>query len=248
MTDHKKAQVDMVDEVLRWSGVTATSGVQSMVDVGCGVGGSSRHISRLTGCKATGITLSPYQASRAGELSRAAGLSDRCTFQVADALQQPFADNSFDLVWSLESGEHMPEKPKFVGELARVCAPGGRIIIVTWCHRVLQPGEAALKPEEQELLQRICDAYYLPAWCSVADYERLFVANGLTEIKTDDWSELVAPFWGAVIETALTPEGIAGLLKAGWTTIKGSLVMPMMKMGLDQGLIKFVLITATKPQ
>jgi tocopherol O-methyltransferase len=29
---------------------------------------------------------------------------------VADALQQPFPDGSFDLVWSMESGEHMPDK------------------------------------------------------------------------------------------------------------------------------------------
>ena len=35
----------------------------------------------------------------------------------------------------MESGEHMPDKARFVGELARVCMPGGRIIIVTWCHR-----------------------------------------------------------------------------------------------------------------
>jgi tocopherol O-methyltransferase len=79
-----------------------------MVDVGCGIGGSSRHISRKYTCKANGITLSPVQAARAAELSAAAGLSERCSFQVADALQQPFADGSFDLVWSLESGEHMP--------------------------------------------------------------------------------------------------------------------------------------------
>ncbi len=63
------------------------------------------------------------------------GLADRVSFQVADALQQPFPDASFDLIWSLESGEHMPDKERFVGELARVCAPGGHIIIVTWCHR-----------------------------------------------------------------------------------------------------------------
>ena len=59
---------------------------------------------------------------------------DTC-MQVADALQQPFTDAFFDLIWSLESGEHMPDKQRFVGELVRVCAPGGRIIIVTWCHR-----------------------------------------------------------------------------------------------------------------
>ena len=32
-----------------------------MVDVGCGIGGSSRHIARRLGCSARGITLSPVQ-------------------------------------------------------------------------------------------------------------------------------------------------------------------------------------------
>ena len=39
------------------------------------------------------------------------------TAQVADALNMPFEDSSFDLVWSLESGEHMPDKTKFVQEV-----------------------------------------------------------------------------------------------------------------------------------
>lgn len=47
--------------------------------------------------------------------------------------------------------------------------------------RVLAPGES-LSADEQSLLDRICEAYYLPAWCSVADYEQLFKANGLTGI------------------------------------------------------------------
>ena len=75
------------------------------------------------------------QAARGNALAKEQGLGDKASFQVADALQQPFEDNSFDLVWSMESGEHMPDKARFVGELARVCMPGGRIIIVTWCHR-----------------------------------------------------------------------------------------------------------------
>jgi SAM-dependent methyltransferase len=75
------------------------------------------------------------QAQRANELAAEQQLADRVSFQVADALQQPFADGEFDLVWSLESGEHMPGKAAFVKELVRVAAPGGRIIVVTWCHR-----------------------------------------------------------------------------------------------------------------
>lgn len=34
------------------------------------------------------------------------------SFEVADALNQPFPDGKFDLVWSMESGEHMPDKLK----------------------------------------------------------------------------------------------------------------------------------------
>ncbi len=44
--------------------------------------------------------------------------------------------------------------------------------------------------------------------------------EGFEDIRTDDWSEEVAPFWGAVIQSALTPRGFMGLLSAGWTTIK----------------------------
>lgn len=40
--------------------------------------------------------------------------------------------------------------------------------------RVLQPGEQRLNAEEQALLDRICEAYYLPAWCSIDDYKKLF--------------------------------------------------------------------------
>lgn len=42
----------------------------------------------------------------------------------------------------------------------------------------------------------------------------------MTDVRTADWSEEVAPFWKAVIQTALSGAGFAGLLRAGWTTIK----------------------------
>lgn len=73
----------------------------------------------------------------------------------------------------------MPDKAQFVSELSRVAAPGGKVVVVTWCHRILEPGENELKSEEKDLLRRINDAYYLPDWCSVADYEELFRKNGL---------------------------------------------------------------------
>lgn len=70
----------------------------------------------------------------------------------------------------------------------------------------------------------------------------------MENIKTDDWSENVAPFWGEVIKSALTPEGVQGLFGAGWETIKGAIVMPLMARGFEVGVVKFVCITGTVPQ
>lgn len=246
--NHADAQVRMIEESLKWAGIPdqGSAKPQRIIDVGCGIGGSSRHLARKYGAQVVGITLSPKQARRASDLTSAAGLSDKVSFQVADALNQPFPDEHFDMVWSMESGEHMPDKEKFMSELVRVTKPGGRILIVTWCHRELLPNEDTLKPSELELLDKVCKAYYLPAWCAASKYVNLAQAMGLQDIKSADWTEHITLFWPAVIASALSFKGMLGLLKSGWTTIKGAIAMAYMVRGYKTGLIKFALITAQK--
>ncbi|KAI3850686.1 hypothetical protein MKW98_030746 [Papaver atlanticum] len=250
ISDHRSAQIRMIEETLKFAGLSDDSSnkPKSIVDVGCGIGGSSRYLSKKYGAECKGITLSPIQAERAQALANAQGLGDKVSFQVADALEQPFQDGQFDLVWSMESGEHMPDKAKFVNELVRVASPGATIIIVTWCHRDLLPTEKSLKPQEKQLLDKICDAYYLPAWCSTAEYVELLQSLSMQDIKSDDWSEYVAPFWPAVIRSALTWKGLTSLLRTGWKTIKGAFAMPLMIEGFQKDIIKFAVITCRKPE
>ncbi|XP_057779118.1 probable tocopherol O-methyltransferase, chloroplastic [Salvia miltiorrhiza] len=249
ISDHRAAQIRMIEESLAFASLSDESKQKpkNIVDVGCGIGGSSRYLARKYGANCQGITLSPVQAHRAQQLADAQGLKGKVSFEVADALNQPFPDGQFDLVWSMESGEHMPDKKKFVNELVRVAAPGGTIIIVTWCHRDLSPSEESLRPEEKNLLDRICRAYYLPEWCSTADYVSMLCSHSMEDVKSADWSDYVAPFWPAVIKSALTWKGITSLLTSGWKTIRGALVMPLMIQGYNKGLIKFAIITCRKP-
>lgn len=251
VSDHRAAQIRMIENSLTFASLSTddpSKWPKSVVDVGCGIGGSSRYLAKKFGASCVGITLSPVQAERANALAVAQGLADKVSFQVADALEQPFPDGQFDLVWSMESGEHMPNKPKFVGELARVAAPGGTIIIVTWCHRDLAPNEESLQQWEKDLLKKICDSFYLPEWCSTADYVKLLETMSLQDIKSADWSPFVAPFWPAVIRSALTWKGFTSILRSGLKTIKGALAMPLMIEGFRKGVIKFAIITCRKPE
>ncbi|KAL3503330.1 hypothetical protein ACH5RR_037779 [Cinchona calisaya] len=119
---------------------------------------------------------------------------------------------------------------KFVNELARVAAPGATIIIVTWCHRDLSSSEQSLNPDENKL-DKICDAYYLPAWCSTDDYVKLLQSLSLRDIKAADWSDYVAPFWPEVIKFLILMNGITSLILSGWKIIRGAMAMPLMVEG-----------------
>jgi tocopherol O-methyltransferase len=45
----------------------------------------------------SGVSLSPFQVQKANEFTATVGLSDKLKYQVADALEMPFANNKFDL-------------------------------------------------------------------------------------------------------------------------------------------------------
>merc|ERR1712127_461715 len=116
----------------------------------------------------------------------------------------------------------------------------------TWVHRDLEEGEESLTKKESKLLAKINRSYYLPPWCSTADYVKLLEDAGTKDIKIDDWSYIIAPFWKAVIKSSLNLKSVMGLLKSGFSTQRGAYAMLLMLRGFEKGTIKFGLITATK--
>ena len=243
--NRRQAQIDLIDELLTFAHINHA---QTILDVGCGIGGSSLYLAEKFGATATGITLSPVQAQRATERAQKAHIEAQ--FQVADALEMPFADQQFDLVWTLESGEHMPDKQKFLHECCRVLKPGGRLMMATWCHRPVGPPalvqETPLTGEERSLLESIYRVYHLPYVISLPEYEAIAHSLDFHNIRTADWSTAVAPFWDDVIRSAFSLNAILGLLQAGPQIIEGAFAMRWMRQGYRQGLIRFGVLVATK--
>ncbi|NJL97580.1 MAG: methyltransferase domain-containing protein [Synechococcaceae cyanobacterium SM2_3_2] len=234
-----QAQVDLIGELLAWGEVGSPT---QIIDVGCGIGGSTLVLAQHFQAQAVGITLSPVQARRATERAQLRELCGKATFQVADALAMPFAERSFDLVWTLESGEHMPDKQRFLAECYRVLKPGGILVMATWCH---QPESGSA--QDEALLQQIYDAYCLPYVISLPAYTAIAQELGFEQIKTADWSQEVAPFWQVVIDSAWDPKVWWALLTSGWTTIQGAFALGLMKEGYATGLIRYGLLRGQKP-
>lgn len=241
--ERRQAQIDLIEELLNWAGVDAADHI---LDIGCGIGGSSLYLAEKYNAQVTGITLSPVQAARAGVRAATANLSHQVQFQVADALLLPFADASFDLVWSLESGEHMPDKARFMQEMCRVLKPGGKLLMATWCHRPILPSEEGLRLDEQLHLQAIYQVYCLPHVVALPDYSAIAQTLPLTDIQTADWSASVAPFWDEVITSALDWDVLWALLQAGWTTIQATLALGLMSTGYQRGLVRYGLLSGIK--
>jgi MPBQ/MSBQ methyltransferase len=134
----KDAQYAFIDEMMKFGGIDpAVDGNAQVLDVGCGFGGTSRYLARALGPNSTvtAITLSPKQVERAQQLAIEQN-TPNVKFMVEDALEMPdFADNTFDIVWACESGEHMPNKKKYIDQMMRVLKPGGKFVMATWCQR-----------------------------------------------------------------------------------------------------------------
>jgi len=100
-----------------------------ILDVGCGIGGSTRRLSHETGCCVTGIDLSDEYIDTAERLTQLLNMQERVKFHAASALELPFDDNTFDGVWSIQMGMNVEDKLSWLKEVYRVLKPGGRAIL-----------------------------------------------------------------------------------------------------------------------
>jgi tocopherol O-methyltransferase len=159
---------------------------QAVCDVGCGYGGTSRLLADRWGCDVTGLTLSEKQLDYA---QRAYPRPNPVLLR-RDWLENGFAPESFDAVLSIESSEHMVDKPKFFAEVARTLKPGGRFATCVWLSSE-KPGAAAIR----HLLEPICREGRLPSMGSESEYRAMIRDCGLELIGFEDLTAFVWKTW-----------------------------------------------------
>jgi SAM-dependent methyltransferase len=101
----------------------------TVLDVGCGVGGAVRQVSAESGCRAVGLNVSALQLRTATSLGGPAG---RTAYLLGDAQRIPVRDGAFTCAWTFNMFYHIPHKPRALREMHRVLAPGGRLAFDDW--------------------------------------------------------------------------------------------------------------------
>lgn len=109
--------------------IGAVAGLR-ILEVACGRGGFSNDLAHAGAC-VTGCDFSFVAVSVAEKKVQAAISRPPVTFLQGDAQNLPFADDSFDLVISCETIEHVPDAPKALREMRRVSRPGGKLFLTT---------------------------------------------------------------------------------------------------------------------
>lgn len=100
----------------------------SVLDLGCGVGGTSTWLAQALGIQVTGVTISREQQQQASSRASALGLSDQCRFLQGDFAAMPDL-SPVDAAFAIESFVHASDASAFFGMAANVIKPGGRLII-----------------------------------------------------------------------------------------------------------------------
>ncbi len=113
-------------ELARAAGLDAAKRV---LDVGSGVGGTSRCLAKEFGCRVTGIDLTDEYCRAAAMLSARTGLAHLVDFRQGDATELPFDDQAFDVVWTEHVAMNIPDKARLYREMHRVLKPGGTLAI-----------------------------------------------------------------------------------------------------------------------
>jgi ubiquinone/menaquinone biosynthesis C-methylase UbiE len=99
----------------------------TLLDIGCGLGGSARFLAANYSCYVTGIDVTEPFIAAARLLTQKAAL--KVTYEVMDALNLTFARNSFDHAWTQHVAMNIPDRAKLYSNIHRVLKRGGRFAI-----------------------------------------------------------------------------------------------------------------------
>lgn len=184
-----------------------------VLDAGCGVGGSAIWLAKNRGAYVTGITIVEQQLNRARRLVKESHLEDKVDFLLRDYRKTGFPDNTFDVVWAIESMVYADNKKDFLSEACRVLKPGGRLIVADGFQI-----KEILSPPENKRLKKFTSGWAVPSLATASGFTRDMQAVGFKNVQGENISQQVRRFSRWLYRWSFIAYPIAKILE--WTGLR----------------------------
>ncbi len=233
-----EAQELLIEELIARAGIGA--GLR-ILDVGCGIGGSSIYLARHLGAKVTGITLSPIQAEMARTAAEENGVV--VSIREMDAQSMSFApDERFDCIWSIEAISHFHSKRKFFSQASNLLVPGGVIAITDWFRK-----KDLSDSERTEFLEPIERGMFIEL-NTVEDYLGIMQEFGTEVQDTGNLSDNVAQTWDFCLQIIQDEKLWQTARELGEDFVHFLDSFSAMKRGYEAGALEYQLVISRKPE
>jgi cyclopropane fatty-acyl-phospholipid synthase-like methyltransferase len=195
----------------------------------------------------TAITISQQQANYARQHAQRQGVSDKVDFEVSDFCDTPFDDESFDIIWGLESVCHALNKGDFLKEANRLLRPGGRIVV---CDGFILRRE--FTDDEWQDIVACLNGWAVPNLCSRNEFTQLLKQNQFNDIEYKDITAETLPSADYMYKVAKRLKPLQ--LFSQWIGLRSKAQTANFKVGLAQHrlftdkLVEYGIFTATKPK
>jgi len=217
-----------------------------VLDAGCGIGGSSIWLAKNAGCRATGITVSAQQVEHAKRNAQRHGVADKVDFQQADFCKTPFPDETFDVVWAIESSCYATDKRDFFREAFRVLKPGGTLIA---CDGYATRRE--FNDEEWQAVMDCLNGWAVPNLSTVEEFQQGMEECGFTEVHITEATKESLPSSRRMYLTAMWTYPMQVVMH--WLGLRKKAQTANFKVAVAQwkvfneGMVRYCLFRAKKP-
>ncbi|MEQ8704584.1 MAG: methyltransferase domain-containing protein [Phaeodactylibacter sp.] len=181
--EHRTHEAALVNTNRIMAAAGAVEPGESVLDAGCGNGGSSMWLAAEKGATTTGVTPVATQVATAQAQARQRNLETQCQFIEGDFCQTPLKAESIDVVWACESLCHANDKQAFYTEAYRVLKPGGRLVIAEYIRHRRPLGEA-----DEKLLLDWVNRWAIPDLDTAAEHKSYLQKAGFEQIKIEDFT------------------------------------------------------------
>lgn len=157
-----------------------------IIDIGCGVGGPMRRVTRESGVTVVCLNNNRRQLEEAKRRNVNAGLDHKaeyveCSFMDMSTIEA----NSFDAGYAIESTCHAPDKERAFSEIFRVLKPGA----LFWCQEMcmtekFDPDDSCHRVVKEKLMLGIA----LKDIAAFSEVGRVLKSAGFQVIEARDWA------------------------------------------------------------